>query len=118
MAIGFSPIFWVRAALMNMGNPLYSAFAMVQVPDRERATVSGLMGMSWNTGWAIGPCLNGYMQGHPQIGFRPNFVVTCSLYLVASIMTSRFFQRVDDQQQLAPQMRALGVTLIPYEQAR
>jgi MFS family permease len=125
LAIGFSPVFWVsglafwvRAALMNMGNPLYSAFAMGQVPERERATVSGLMGMSWNIGWAIGPYLSGTMQQNPQIGFRPIFVVTCSLYLVAAIMTSRFFQRMDDRQRLEAQMRALGVTLIRQEQAR
>jgi MFS family permease len=125
LAIGFSPAFWVsgvafwvRAALMNMGNPLYSAFAMGQVPERERATVSGLMGMSWNIGWAIGPYLSGYMQQHPQIGFRPIFVVTCSLYLVAAIMTRRFFQRADDRQRLAVEMQALGVTLIPPERVR
>ncbi len=65
LTIGFSPFFWaagmafwVRAALMNMGNPLYSAFAMAQVSERERATVSGLMGMSWNIGWAVGPFLS------------------------------------------------------------
>jgi MFS family permease len=125
LTIGFSPIFWVagvafwaRAALMNMGNPLYSAFAMGQVPERERAVVSGLMGMSWNIGWAVGPYLSGTMQQNPQIGFRPIFVVTCSLYLVASIMTSRFFQRMDDRQRLQAQMRALGVTLVSQEQAR
>ena len=125
LAIGFSPAFWVsgvafwvRAALMNMGNPLYSAFAMGQVPERERATVSGLMGMSWNIGWAIGPYLSGYMQQHPQIGFQPIFVVTCSLYLVAAIMTRRFFQRADDRQRLAVEMQALGVTLIPPERVR
>jgi MFS family permease len=125
LLIGFSPIFWVsgfafwvRAALMNMGNPLYSAFAMGLVPERERATVSGLMGMSWNIGWAIGPYLSGYMQGHPQIGFRPIFVVTCSLYLLASVMTRRFFQRMDDHRRLVTHMRELGVTLIPQERVR
>jgi MFS family permease len=125
LMIGFSPVFWVsgfafwvRAALMNMGNPLYSAFAMGQVPEGERAVVSGLMGMSWNIGWTVGPYLSGTMQQNPQIGFRPIFVVTCTLYLVASIMTRRFFQRMDDRQRLEAHMRALGVTLIPQERAR
>ena len=125
LLIGFSPVFWVsgfafwvRAALMNMGNPLYSAFAMGLVPEQERAMVSGLMGMSWNIGWAIGPYVSGYMQGNPQIGFRPIFVVTCSLYLLASIMTRRFFQRMDDRRRLVAQMQELGVTLIPQERAR
>jgi MFS family permease len=117
LLIGFSGIFWVsaaafwvRAALMNMGNPLYSAFAMEQVPERERATVSGLMGMSWNIGWTVGPYLSGYMQQHPNIGFKPIFVVTCSLYILASILMRSFFQRLDDRQRRAGFLREMGVT--------
>jgi MFS family permease len=116
LTIGFSPIFWisgiaywVRAALMNMGNPLYSAFAMEQVTERERATVSGLMGMSWNIGWTIGPYLSGYMQAHPSIGFRPIFVITCCLYLLASILMRRFFQSLDDRQRKAALHTRFGV---------
>ncbi len=90
--------FWIRAALMNMGSPLYQAFAMTQVATRERATVSGLLGMSWTIGWTIGPYLSGYMQAHPQIGFKPIFLLTCSFYVVASLMVRAFFQGVDDRQ--------------------
>jgi MFS family permease len=117
LLIGFSGIFWVsalsfwvRAALMNMGNPLYSAFAMEQVQERERATVSGLMGMSWNIGWTVGPYLSGYMQQHPDIGFKPIFLVTCSLYIIASILMRSFFQRLDDRQRRAAFLKQRGVT--------
>lgn len=116
LLIGFSGVFWisgiafwVRAALMNMGNPLYSAFAMEQVSERERATVSGLMGMSWNLGWTIGPYLSGYMQEHPKIGFQPIFVITCVLYITASILEKVFFQRRDDQQRRAAMLKKMGV---------
>jgi MFS family permease len=101
--------FWVRAALMNMGNPLYAAFAMDQVSDRERATISGLMGMSWNIGWTVGPFLSGYMQQNPRIGFQPIFVITCLLYLVATLLERSFFQKHDDQQRRAAMLRRLGV---------
>ncbi len=107
--------FWVRAALMNMGNPLYNAFAMEQVGDRERATVSGLMGMSWNIGWTVGPYLSGYMQANPHIGFRPIFLITCSLYIVAVILEKRFFQRLDDRQRRAALLRSLGVADLNVE---
>jgi MFS family permease len=107
--------FWVRAALMNMGNPLYSAFAMEQVTERERATVSGMMGMSWNIGWTIGPYLSGYMQAHPNIGFRPIFVITCTLYILASILMRAFFQRLDDQQRRAALLRGLGIPDLTIE---
>jgi MFS family permease len=117
LLIGFSGMFWVsgiafwvRAALMNMGNPLYSAFAMEQVVERERATVSGLLGMSWNIGWTIGPYVSGYMQANPNIGFKPIFVITCTLYVVASIVEKVYFQRIDDHQRRAALLEQLGVT--------
>ena len=116
LLIGFSGIFWlsglafwVRAALMNMGNPLYSAFAMEQVAEGERATISGLMGMSWNIGWTIGPFVSGFMQAHPDIGFQPIFVITCTLYIVASVLEKRYFQRTDDRQRRTALLREQGV---------
>ncbi len=101
--------FWVRAALMNMGNPLYNAFAMEQVTERERATVSGLMGMSWNIGWTIGPYVSGYMQSNPNIGFQPIFVITCTLYVLAVVLEKVFFQRLDDRQRRAALLRRMGI---------
>jgi MFS family permease len=125
LLIGFSGVlwisgvaFWVRAALMNMGNPLYSAFAMEQVSERERATISGLMGMSWNIGWTVGPYLSGYMQAHPDIGFKPIFLITCTLYVVASILARVYFQKIDDQQRRAAFLREIGVTDLTTEQPR
>lgn len=109
LTIGFVPAFWlagiafwVRAALMNMGSPLYQAFAMEQVSARERATLSGLLGMSWTIGWTIGPYLSGYMQAQPHIGFKPIFVTTCVLYIVASVLERAFFQSQDDERRQAP----------------
>jgi MFS family permease len=123
--IGFSGYFWVsslafwiRAALMNMGNPLYSAFAMEQVEERERATVSGLMGMSWNIGWTIGPFVSGYMQANPSIGWQPIFLITCSLYILASILMRSFFQRMDDQQRRAALLRQMGIADMTAERPR
>jgi MFS family permease len=117
LLIGFSGMlwvsgiaFWARAALMNMGNPLYSAFAMEQVPGRERATLSGLMGMSWNIGWTIGPYLSGYMQAHPDIGFRPIFLITCTLYAAATVLERVFFQKQDDRQRRAALLKRMGVS--------
>jgi MFS family permease len=117
LTIGFSPLFglaaiafWMRQALMNMGSPLYEAFAMEQVQERERATISGLMGMSWTIGWTVGPYLSGTMQANPNIGFQPIFLITCSLYLLAAILSKLFFQRIDDQQRRAALLRRLGAS--------
>jgi len=115
--IGFSGVFWVsaaafwvRAALMNMSNPLYSAFAMQQFTARERATVSGLMGMSWNLGWTIGPYVSGWMQQHPAIGFKPIFLITIGMYVVAAVLEKVFFQRLDDEQRRSAFLKKKGIT--------
>lgn len=116
LTIGFAPFFWiaaiafwVRAALMNMGGPLYEAFAMEQVRERERATISGLMGMSWNIGWTVGPWLSGYMQANPNIGFQPIFLITCSFYIAAAILSKVFFQSLDDRQRRTTMLKKMGV---------
>jgi len=116
LTIGFAPVFWlsvsafwIRAALMNMGSPLYEAFAMEQFQARERATISGLMGMSWNIGWAVGPYVSGYMQQSPKVGFRPIFVITCALYVLAAVLVKVFFQRMDDQQRRAALLQGMDI---------
>ncbi len=125
LTIGFSSFlpfaamaFWVRAALMNMGSPLYQAFAMEQVEEHERATISGLMGMGWNIGWTVGPYASGYMQSDPDIGFKPIFLITCSLYVTAAILARVFFQRRDDQQRRAVLLRKMGIADLTPRQPR
>lgn len=100
LTIGFAPwfgvamvAFWIRAALMNMSNPLYQAFAMEQVDERARARVSSLMGMGWSVGWSVGPYISGLMQ--VQVGFTPIFLITASSYVAASITYYVFFAKID-----------------------
>jgi len=100
LTIGFAPsfgvamvAFWVRAALMNMGSPLYQAFAMEQVDERARARVSSLMGMGWNIGWSVGPYVSGLIQ--MRAGFSPIFLITAGTYVVGSVMPYAFFAKAD-----------------------
>ncbi len=99
LTLGFSPwlgaavaAFWVRAALMNMGNPLYSAFAMEQVDEASRARVSSLLGMGWNIGWSVGPYLSGLMQ--MRVGFGPIFLVTTTAYLMGAATVHLLFAKI------------------------
>jgi len=98
LTLGFSPwlgvavtAFWVRAALMNLGNPLYSAFAMEQVDEASRARVSSLLGMGWNIGWSVGPYLSGLMQ--MRVGFGPIFLVTTAAYIIGAATVHLLFAR-------------------------
>jgi MFS family permease len=94
--LGFSPFLWlamlgflVRGALMNMTAPLYSAFAMEQVPTHEQGALNSMKELAWQTGWTIGPAVSGWTQ--ERIGFSPLFIGTGILYVIAIAATWIFF---------------------------
>ena len=101
LMIGFIPSLWVagfaflmRAALMNMSAPLYSAFSMEQTPEREQGFVSSVMNVAWQIGWSVGPYLSGLVQ--VRYGFTPLFLTTTVLYLFAIGLMWRFFSRTEN----------------------
>jgi MFS family permease len=85
--------FFARAALMNMGGPLYTAFVMEQVEERRRATVNGLLMMSWSGSWGVSNWVSGQLQAGP--GFPLIFAITCGTYLLGSVMTYLFFAKAE-----------------------
>jgi MFS family permease len=97
LVVGFSPFlgiavfgFLMRGTLMNMAVPLYSAFAMEQVREREQATVNSVKETAWQLGWAAGPYLSGLVQ--EQYGFTPLFLTTAVMYGVSILITWAFFR--------------------------
>jgi MFS family permease len=105
LLMGFSPFlgvvvlsFLARGALMNMAVPLYSAFAMEQVAEREQGTVNSVKELAWQVGWAVGPYISGLVQ--QAYGFTPLFVATGILYASAIALTWLFFGKRDDQPEL------------------
>ncbi len=104
LVLGFSPWLgvaviglWGRNALMNMAQPLYNAFSMEQVSDREQGTLSSLLSLSWNAGWALMPSISGVIQ--EAYGFAPIFVITGILYAASTIMIWVSFKNAETQPQ-------------------
>jgi MFS family permease len=100
LTIGFTPYLWLaaismlmRAALMNMASPLYSAFCMEQSPEHEQGLVNSVLSISWQLGWAVGPYLSGVVQA--RYGFTPLFVTTGILYGTAILVMWTLFSRVE-----------------------
>lgn len=100
MAIGFSPYYWlaaigflVRTMLMNMATPLYSAFCMEHVPERDQGMVNSVLNISWQVGWSVGPYLSGIVQ--QGYGFKPLFLATGGLYLCAILAMWGFFRHTE-----------------------
>ncbi len=96
--LGFTPFiapaaigFLMRASLMNMGHPLYSAFSMDQVGSKYRALASGLLVMTSQGSRALSSWLSGILQEGP--GFTPVFAITCTCYFTASVLIFVFFIR-------------------------
>lgn len=102
MALGFVPVlsvaigaFWLRAMLMNMAGPLYTAFAMEQVREEERGTVGAMFGVSWSVGQGVGPGISGLVQR--SAGFTPLFLVTGTTYLMATLLLLALFGRAESR---------------------
>jgi MFS family permease len=100
LLMGFSPFlglvvlsFLMRGTLMNMAVPLYSAFAMEQVSEREQGTVNSIKELAWQVGWAVGPYISGVVQ--QSYGFTPLFITTGILYASAIVVTWLFFGKGD-----------------------
>jgi len=96
--LGYAPLvslsaigFLARGSLMNMGNPLYTAFAMEAVAPERRPTASALMQMSWQGTRGVSAFVSGYLQEGP--GFSALFPITIGCYLLASGLIYTFFAR-------------------------
>lgn len=100
MLMGFSPFLWivsisflVRGTLMNMAVPLYHAFAMGQIQEREQGTVNSVIELAWQVGWAVGPYISGLVQA--SYGFTPLFLATATLYAASIGITWAFFHKYE-----------------------
>ncbi len=101
MILGFAPVlpvaigaFWLRATLMNMGGPLYTAFAMERIPEEERGRAGAVLGLAWSIGQGIGPGISGLVQR--SVGFAPLFLATGTTYLAAALLLQAFFGRAEE----------------------
>jgi MFS family permease len=72
--------FLARQALMNMGEPVYQAFAQGTVAPERRGALNGMFALSWNIGWLAGPAVSGILQ--VRGGFELAFTFTIVCYLI------------------------------------
>jgi MFS family permease len=110
--LGFSPVLWtviaamtVRNALMNAGNPIFTAFAMEQVTPGERATLSATMTVLWQVGWVVGGGYYALLQATLGFdgGYAVGFGTIIALYSVATALYWTWFRSVD-RRRLRPRL--------------
>ena len=103
LMIGFVPSLWIagfsfliRAALMNMSAPLYSAFCMEKTPAHQQGMASSVLNVAWLIGWSVGPYLSGVVQ--QRYGFSPLFITTAVLYVISVGVMWRMFRNAEPRQ--------------------
>lgn len=83
--------FWIRGALMQMNQPISTAFAMEQVPADQQAVTNSVRQLAWNLAWTASTQLGGVWIAHS--GFSPPIFAAVALYVAASASFAWFFGR-------------------------
>ncbi|WP_011307847.1 MFS transporter [Methanosarcina barkeri] len=86
----------MRSAIMNMSNPVLSNFNMEVVSEEQRATVNSLIWMSCYTCVGLSTYAGGLMMAHNY--YRLPFLLTCVLYVVATVLYYVFFEKMEKEQ--------------------
>lgn len=94
--IGFAPVLpvaiageYTRSFLRTLIEPVYAAFAMEQVSDRQRATLSGFYSVTWSVGFSIGPVMAGWLQTY--VNLSASFVFGAFCLLLCPTLLLLFF---------------------------
>ncbi len=97
ITLGFSPVLWftavsmlLRTVLMQMATPLLENYAMLVTPPEEQAAVSSLRGIGWQAGQAVGIFISGLVQ--TRFGFSPLFITTSLCYIIAILLSWKYFR--------------------------
>ncbi|WP_052890093.1 MFS transporter [Thermogemmatispora carboxidivorans] len=99
LLIGYSPTMliavlgeYARSFLRLLIEPVYTAFAMEQVPERYRGTLSGFYSVTWSIGYSLGPTLAGWLQTYVNLSAAFLFAALC-LVIAASLLMTAFGRR-------------------------
>jgi MFS family permease len=96
--IGFAPALplaiageYTRSFMRTLIEPVYAAFAMEQVSDRQRATLSGFYSVTWSIGFSIGPAVGGWLQSN--VSLSTSFIFGAFCLLLAPTLLLVFFRK-------------------------
>lgn len=83
-------VYVVWAFTRSAGDPTYTGFAMAQVSDDQRSTLSGLYSVTWAVGFGFGPIVTGWLRGGTH-GFTAPFLIASACYAIAALVLYTFF---------------------------
>ena len=83
---------FMRGALMNAANPVFTALSMDLMADEERAAFTLFQAAMWNVGWAMGSSFSGRLQlALGTDAFLYLFAGMLALYTLATLCYLLFF---------------------------
>lgn len=83
----------IRLALMNMSLPIYDVLLLELVGEKKRTILSGLLNITQNIGWSLGPFISGFIQ--ESLGFSVLFISTSLLYISAIILNLLVIKKIE-----------------------
>jgi MFS family permease len=102
LVIGYAPLLilaivgeYLRSFLRALIDPVYSAFAMEQVSERYRGTISGFYSVSWSIGFSVGPAIAGWLQTNVSLSSAFLFGAIC-LLICPSLLLLAFGRRTSN----------------------
>jgi predicted MFS family arabinose efflux permease len=82
--------FLIRAAFMNMAQPLYINFAMERVHHDEQPLTNALLTIAFTAGWGVSANFGGYLI--ERSSYAAPFITTSLFYLASTAMTFFLFK--------------------------
>jgi len=88
--------FLCRGALMNMGQPIGTNFAMEMVRKEVHGLTNSVMMIAWTSSWAVSTQIGGWVIEHH--GYIPSFLITVGLYTLSAFLYFTFFSRSEKKE--------------------
>ncbi len=88
--------FLCRGALMNMGQPIGTNFAMEMVKKEVHGLANSVTMIAWTASWAISTQVGGWVIDHH--GYVPSFLLTVCLYTASAILYYFYFSGAESKE--------------------
>jgi len=89
------PAFIIRGALMNLGVPISTNFAMEMSEKKEQGLVNALLMVSWTSSWMVSVAIGGYLI--EEYGYTVVLNISVGFYLISSLAYYLFFHRSEQR---------------------
>jgi predicted MFS family arabinose efflux permease len=100
--------FLCRGALMNMGQPVGTNFAMEMVTKDMHALANSINAIAWTSSWAVSTRLGGWVIEH--YGYTPSFLFTIGFYMSSAFLYYYYFSKSETKEGRTYRINSVGRT--------